>query len=114
MSILLVMLLLGVLQVGVYLHVRNVVAASAAEGARYASNADVGVDAGGPRATEVIRRSLGGGVATSVSCTARQVPGAAGSTLVAVHCAGNLPVIFAPFGRVLPLQVTARALREGP
>ena len=40
-SILIVTLLLAVLQVAVYVHVRNVVTASAQEGARYAANADV-------------------------------------------------------------------------
>ena len=34
-SILLIALLLAVVQVGIYLHVRNIVAASAAEGARF-------------------------------------------------------------------------------
>ena len=40
-SILIVTLLLAVLQVAVYVHVRNVVTASAQEGARFAANADV-------------------------------------------------------------------------
>ena len=43
-SVLILALLLAVLQVAVYVHVRNVVAASAQEGARYAANADVPVD----------------------------------------------------------------------
>lgn len=112
-SVLLVMLLLGVLQVGVYLHVRNVVAASAADGARYAANADVGVEAGAPRASEVIARSTGPRVATEVPCVSTLEPGAQGATLVAVTCRGALPVFFAPLGRLLPLSVTARALQEG-
>ncbi|MDQ6874952.1 MAG: pilus assembly protein [Actinomycetota bacterium] len=113
-SILLVMLLLAVLQVGIYLHVRNVVAASAAEGARYGANADVGVAGAGPRATDLIRRSLGGRSAAALPCASTQQAGAGGSTLVAVRCRGALPVIFAPIGRLLPLDVTARALQEGP
>ena len=40
-SVLVVVLLLAVLQVAVYVHVRNVVTASAQEGARFAANADV-------------------------------------------------------------------------
>src|SRR5688500_10330455 len=40
-SLLIVALLLAVLQVAVYVHVRNVVTASAQAGARYAANADV-------------------------------------------------------------------------
>ncbi len=112
-SILLVMLLLGVLQVGVYLHIRNVVSASAAEGARYAANADIDLSAGGPRATDIISRSLGPTTAARVPCAASPLAGAGGTTLVAVRCQGALPVFFAPLGKVLPLDVTARALEEG-
>ncbi len=111
-SVMLVMLLLGVLQVGVYLHVRNVVAASAADGARYAASADVDSTAGGPRATEIITRSLGSRVATTVPCTSAIEPASAGPIQVAVHCRGALPVFFAPLGRLLPIQVTGRALKE--
>ncbi|MEP6695565.1 MAG: TadE/TadG family type IV pilus assembly protein [Pseudonocardiales bacterium] len=112
-SVMLVMLLLGVLQVGVYLHVRNVVAASAAEGARYGANADTDPSAGGTRATEIISRSLGAHTAAEVPCSAGVEPAATGAALVAVHCRGALPVFFAPLGRLLSLDVTAHALREG-
>ena len=44
-SLLIVALLLAVLQVAVYVHVRNVVTASAQLGARFAANADVDVEA---------------------------------------------------------------------
>ncbi len=111
--ILLVMLLLGVLQVAVYLHVRNVVAASAAEGARYAANADVDIGAGAPRSSDLIGRALGARTATNVPCSGGQEAGAAGTTLVAVRCRGALPVFFAPLGRLLPVDVTGRALKEG-
>ncbi len=111
--ILLIVLLLGVLQVAVYLHVRNVVAASAAEGARYAANADVGVAAGAPRSSELIGRSLGARTQAKFACTAAPQVGAGGTTLVAVRCQGALTVFFAPLGRLLPVDVTARALKEG-
>jgi len=112
-SVLLVMLLLGVLQVGVYLHIRNVVSASAAEGARHGANADVDLQEAGPRASDIIARSLGPTTAARVPCSTSAQPGAGGSTLVAVRCRGALPVFFAPLGKVLPMDVTARALREG-
>lgn len=112
-SVLLVMLLLGVLQVGVYLHVRNVVAASAAEGARYGANADIDPAAGGPRATEIIGRSLGARMAAEVPCSAAIESTGAGPALVTVRCRGALPVFFAPLGRLLTMNVTARALKEG-
>ena len=67
-SLLIVALLLAVLQVAVYVHVRNVVTASAQEGARYAANADVdsaagcGADGGGGRAGDVDADRRGAGV----------------------------------------------------
>lgn len=112
-SIMLVMLLLGVLQVAVYLHVRNVVAASAAEGARYGANADVDPAAGGPRASEIIARSLGSRTAGELPCNSTIEPAAAGPALVAVTCRGALPVFFAPLGRLLSMDVTGRAVKEG-
>lgn len=108
-SVLLVMLLLAVAQVAVYLHVRAVATASAAEGARYAANADVPTADGAVRAAEVLGRGIGSGTAARLRCTAAdQTP------LVAVRCAGTLPVFFAPLGGVLPVDVTGRALEEGP
>jgi hypothetical protein len=112
-STMLVMLLLGVLQVGVYLHVRNVVAASAAEGARYAANADVEAAAGGPRATQIITGSLGPRAAAEVPCTSAVEAAAGGPDLVVVRCQGALPVFFAPLGRLLSVHVAGRALKEG-
>jgi Flp pilus assembly protein TadG len=112
-SVLLVLLLLGVMQVAVYLYVRNVVAASAAEGARYGADADVDSGLGGPRASQLVTRSVGGRVAGQVPCAAAEEPGAGGTTLVAVRCRGRLSVFFAPLGRALPIDVTGRSLKEG-
>ena len=56
-SLLIVALLLAVLQVAVYAHVRNVVTASAQEGARYAANADVDSALGAARTVEVVARA---------------------------------------------------------
>ena len=56
-SVLIVVLLLAVLQVAVYVHVRNVVTASAQEGARYAANADVDSALGAGRTVEVVARA---------------------------------------------------------
>jgi hypothetical protein len=108
-SVLLLMLLLAVAQVAVYLHIRAVATASAAEGARYAANADVPTEDGAARATEVLGRGVGPGTASRLLCAASdQAP------VVAVRCAGTLPVFFAPLGGVLPVDVTGRALEEGP
>jgi Flp pilus assembly protein TadG len=118
-SVMVLMLLLAVVQVAVYLHIRAVATASAAEGARYAANADVPTEAGGPRAADVLRRGVGAATAARLRCTAAPETAAPevdpdGGALVGVRCAGTLPVFFAPLGGVLPVDVTGRALEEGP
>jgi Flp pilus assembly protein TadG len=110
-SVLLVLLLLAVAQVAVYLYIRAVVAAGAAEGARYAANADVPAEAGAARAHEVLAQGVGATVARSLHCAAVDEGGA---LVVGVRCAGAVPVFFAPLAGVLPLDVTGRAVEEGP
>lgn len=112
-AILLLMLLLGIVQVAIYLHVRNVATASAAEGARYAANADVDPAQGAARTDAVLRRGVGAETAARLSCTGGQLAGADGVVLSTVSCAGTLPVFFAPLGSVLPIRVSARAVEEG-
>lgn len=112
-SILLIALLLGVLQVGLYLHVRNVVAASAAEGARYAANADRTAADGGPMTHDIIAGALSARVADGMTCSGRDEPGAGGTVLVAVHCTGDVPLIFSWLGGLPVLDVTSRAIKEG-
>jgi Flp pilus assembly protein TadG len=112
-SIMLIALLLGVVQVGLYLHVRNIVAASAAEGARFAANADVSDPAaGGPVAHNIISGALSTRVANGMRCTGRYQAGEAGVQLVAVRCTGRVPLIFSWLGSLPGLDVTARALKE--
>ena len=111
-AVVLLLLLLGVLQVAVYLYVRNIAAASAAEGARYAANADVGPEQGAQRAQQVLRRGAGRDVASRLVCTGTEEAGVDGVRLSGVHCAGTLPVFFAPIGGVLPVHVSARSIEE--
>jgi hypothetical protein len=111
-AVLLLMLLLGVAQVAIYLHIRNVTAASAAEGARYAANADADPGQGAERAGDILARAVGPGTAARLRCTGHLEEGE-GVQLSAVRCAGALPVFFAPFGEVLPLDVTGHAVEEG-
>ena len=109
----LIALLLGIVQVGLFLHVRNIVAASAAEGARFAANADVADPAaGGPVAKNIVAGALSPRVANGLRCSGRYVAGAGGTTLVAVRCAGRVPLIFSWLGSLPGLDVTARALKE--
>jgi len=106
-------LLLAVLQVAVYVHVRNVVAASAQQGARYAANADVDSGSGAPRTLEIIGNSLGGTTAEGLSCESAEEVDSTGLVLVVVQCTGAVPALFGALGDLLPVTVTGRAIKEG-
>ncbi len=111
-SVLIVVLLLAVLQVAVYVHVRNVVTASAQEGARYAANADVDSALGAARTVEVVARATSVRTAEGLSCSAAEETDASGLTLVVVRCTGAVPALLADLGNLLPLEVTGRAMKE--
>jgi Flp pilus assembly protein TadG len=111
-SILIMVLLLAVLQVAVYVHLRNVVTASAQAGARYAANADVDSAAGAGRTVEVVARATSQRTARGLSCTSAQETDASGLTLVVVRCSGSVPTLLAGLGNLLPLQVTGHAVKE--
>lgn len=112
-SVLLVLLLFGVLQVGVYFYARNIVSASAADAARYAATAGVPSSAGGPRAEQLIAHGLGSDQASAITCTSG--PGTdAGSGLpvTTVHCVGRVRALLAPVDIPLKVDFTSSALRE--
>jgi Flp pilus assembly protein TadG len=111
-SVLIVVLLLAVLQVAVYVHVRNVVTASAQEGARYAANADVDSSLGAGRTVEVVAGATSEQTADGLSCTSAEETDPSGLTLVVVRCAGAVPSLLADLGNLLPLEVTGRAVKE--
>jgi Flp pilus assembly protein TadG len=112
-SILIVTLLLAVLQVAVYVHVRNVVTASAQEGARYAANADVDSAIGAARTVEVVARATSAQTAEGLACTSGEEADPSGLTLVVVRCTGSVPALLASLGNLLPLEVIGRAVKEG-
>jgi len=113
-SVLVVVLLLAVLQVAVYVHVRNVVIASAQEGARFAANADVPSSAGADRTVAVVARATSPQTAEGLVCSSVQEVDASGLTLVVVRCAGAVPTLLAGLGALLPVEVTGRAVEEAP
>jgi hypothetical protein len=114
-SVLLLMLFFAVLQVAVLFYVRNIVAASAADGARYAASSNVAPGAGGTRATGEIRRALTGGVAHDVPCTGSIGTDApTGLQTTVVRCQGSIGSIFLPLAALVHLDVTARSLTEPP
>ena len=112
-SLLIVALLLAVLQVAVYVHVRNVVTASAQEGARYAANADVPSDLGAPRTVEIVAKATSERTAGALACSsAEEVEPGSGLTLVVVRCSGSVPSLLPVLGNLLPLTATGRSVKE--
>ena len=110
-SVLLVGLFLMVLQLGFVLHTRNVLVASAQEGARYGANADRGAADALARTRDVVAAALSPTVAGRMSYDAEQVL-RGGVATVEVTVRGPLPLVFLPAG---PLSLTVRghALEEG-
>jgi Flp pilus assembly protein TadG len=105
------LLFLGLLQVGIDYHVRNVLAACVADGARYGANADVASpSAGAAQANSEIRQALGASFATAVASPDQsEVDGA---PVVSVEVTVRLPLLawFLPEGPTV--HATGHALLE--
>lgn len=112
-SVLLVFLLFAVLQVAAVLYVRSVVAAAAADGARYAANASVDPAAGGPRASNLIGRGLGTGMARRLPCAGDQlIDPASGLVTAEVRCQGQIRSMFVPIGALVDIDVSGQSLKD--
>ncbi|NNM46286.1 TadE/TadG family type IV pilus assembly protein [Knoellia koreensis] len=101
-------LFLGIVQLGLALHVRNTLIASASEGARFGARADVDPAIGAERARSLIASSLSDRFARDVSVS---VEDADGVQVVVVRVRAPLPVI----GLVGPgdgFDVVGRAFEE--
>ncbi len=107
-SILLIFLTLGVLQVALVLHVRNTVADAAAEGARWGALADSSLDEGVTRTVELIDTAVGDGYSRDVSAEYTNWRGQP-AIQVTIHTA--LPVI-GLWGPAIELEVSGHAARE--
>lgn len=108
---LLLLLVVGVVQLALVLHTRNVLSADAAEGARHGANLGRPEASGGPYAQELLRRSVPG-AARGITCTGRPETGGGGVPQVAVTCAGSLRLVLVPLGPRLDMSVTGRAVKE--
>jgi len=113
-SVLLIFLTVLIVQAALYLYVRNIVTAAAAEGARYAADANVDPASGAERAQQVTGRGTSRSVADRLPCRGAEEPGGAGATLDVVRCSGSLPFLFLPGFGVLPIRVQGHAIEEGP
>jgi Flp pilus assembly protein TadG len=113
-SVLLVFLLMAVLQVAVYFYARTVVAASAAEAARYAAAKGIDPTAGGARAHRLLSKGLDGNDAAAIRCTSRAASDAAsGLPTATVRCRGRIRLLFLPVGVPLTIDVSSTVLKEG-
>ena len=104
-SSMLTLLVLGVLQLGLALHVRNALIAAAGEGARFAALADTGVADGITRTKALIATSLGSSFAVPVATRPTTVDGI---PAIAMTVTAPLPVagLLGPAGM---LEVVGRA-----
>lgn len=105
------LLFLAILQLAVDYHVRNVLAACAAEGARYGANANVADPAAAAAKTnELIRRSLGDSYAHAVAPLDQDTVD--GAPVVTVRVEARLPLLawFLPAGPTV--TATGHALLE--
>src|SRR4051794_25783783 len=114
-TVLLLMLLFAVLQVAVLFYVRSVAAAAAADGARYAANADVSPAEGARRASDLIGHGLGSAMSARLPCTGQLVPDAASNLQVArVQCQGEIRSLLLPLGAFVQVRVTGQSLKDRP
>ncbi|MGI8667525.1 MAG: TadE/TadG family type IV pilus assembly protein [Jatrophihabitans sp.] len=114
-SVLLVLLLFSVLQVAMLFYVRSVTASAAADGARYAANADVSSTAGAQRASDLISRGIGTRMAGQLPCTGDSVRDPATGLMSArVRCSGRIRSLLAPIGALVRVEVSAESLEDGP
>ncbi|HVX69849.1 MAG TPA: TadE/TadG family type IV pilus assembly protein [Mycobacteriales bacterium] len=107
------LLFLAVVQLGIDYHVRNVLAACVADGARFGANADVAsASAGADAANREIARALGSSYARAVPASSQDMVD--GAPVVTVEVTARLPLVawFLPVGPAV--HATGHALVEPP
>jgi Flp pilus assembly protein TadG len=108
--VVLVPLFLGVLQVGLVLHVRNTLTAAASEGARYAATVDRGPEDGAARTRAQIDAALAARFARGVSAREVTVGGVPG---VQVQVRARVPPL-GLWGPAVELRLSGHAVEEDP
>ena len=107
-GVLLTFLFLALVQLGLALHVRNTLVASAAEGARYGANADRDPAEGAAVTRQLIRDSLADSFADGVTAGVETVDG---MQTVYVQVQARLPVV-GLLGPPRAIRVRGHALEE--
>ena len=113
MSVLLVFLLFGVLQVAALLYIRSVVGSAASDGARYGANSGVDAVAGAERASTLIGQGLSNSMARQLPCVGSQQQDAAtGLAIAQVTCTGKVTSLLLPLGALMTIDISSRSLKE--
>lgn len=107
-SVLLVPLFLGILQVALVLHVRNTLTSAASEGARYAATVDRPVAAGVARTRALISDALASRFARDVTASQTLVDGI---PVVRVDVVADVPPL-GLWGPAVRLSVSGHAIEE--
>jgi Flp pilus assembly protein TadG len=107
-SMVLVPLVLGIVQVALVLHVRNTLVAAAGEGARYAATVDRAPQSAVIRTRAQIDDALAARYADDVSATTAVV---AGVPTIVVRVRADVPPL-GLWGPGIPLEVEAHAVEE--
>ncbi len=107
-SLVLVPLVLGLIQVGLVLHVRNTLAAAATEGARYGATIDRSPGDGAARTREQIDDAIAARFAEDVSARRETVDGV---PTVAVTVRASVPPL-GLWGPAVELSVTGHGVQE--
>lgn len=98
----------GLLQLGLDLHIRNVLLASASDGARVGAEVDSSPAQGAAYANQLISEAVGGGYARAVALPDATVDGAA---VVTIEVRARLPLLVS-FVPAVAVTVRGRALAE--
>ena len=106
--VLLVPIVLGIIQVGLVLHVRNTLTAAASEGARYGATVDRGPADAAARTSDTISEAISGRYADDVSARSAVV---AGSDGLVVEVRATVPAL-GLFGPGVELRVQGHAVKE--
>ncbi len=101
-------LFLGILQVGLVLHVRNTLTSAASEGARYGARFDREPGDGAARTREAVTDAVSGRFARDVTARRTTLQGA---PAVTVEVRGEVPAL-GLFGPAWPVQVSGHAVEE--
>ncbi|TAM81168.1 MAG: pilus assembly protein [Jatrophihabitans sp.] len=110
-SVLLVLLLFGLLQVGLWFYVRSVAASAAADAARYAATRSGDLQSVADRARQLVIQGSSTSIANELPCTASS-GSASGLPTVTVRCSGELKMLLIPFDIPVRLSVQSSTLLE--